>query len=95
MSGVKDFEGHPIGKADKNPILDTSVYNVEYSDGENANWEQVSLQNACMLNVILKEINTGLWITLLTTERITMWFAKMTKMLQGMAKAKRRRPQED
>ena len=35
-SRVKDFEGQPIGKADKNPILDTSVYNVEFSDGENA-----------------------------------------------------------
>ena len=36
MSRVKDFEGQPIGKADKNPILDTTVYNVEFSDGENA-----------------------------------------------------------
>ena len=35
-SRVKDFEGQPIGKADKNPILDTRVYNVEFSDGENA-----------------------------------------------------------
>ena len=35
MSRVKDFEGQPIGKADKNPILDTRVYNVEFSDGEN------------------------------------------------------------
>ena len=35
-SRVKDFEGLPIGKADKNPILDTRVYNVEFSDGENA-----------------------------------------------------------
>ena len=33
---VKDFEGQPIGKVDKNPILDTRVYNVELSDGENA-----------------------------------------------------------
>ena len=33
-SRVKDFEGQPIGKADKNPILDTRVYNVEFSDGE-------------------------------------------------------------
>ena len=36
MSRVKDFEGQPIGKADKNPILDTRVYNVEFSDSENA-----------------------------------------------------------
>ena len=35
MSRVKDFEGQPIGKAEKNPILDTRVYNVEFSDGEN------------------------------------------------------------
>ena len=35
-SRVKDFEGQPIGKADKNPILDTRVYNVEFSDCENA-----------------------------------------------------------
>ena len=33
-SRVKDFEGQAIGKADKNPILDTSIYNVEFSDGE-------------------------------------------------------------
>ena len=35
-SGVKDFEGQLIGKADKNPIMDTRVYNLEFSDGENA-----------------------------------------------------------
>ena len=35
-SRVKDLEGQPIGKADKNPILDTRVYKVEFSDGENA-----------------------------------------------------------
>ena len=33
-SRVKDFEGQHIGKVDKNPILDTRVYNVEFSDGE-------------------------------------------------------------
>ena len=32
----QDFEGQPIGKADKNPILDTRVYCVEFSDTENA-----------------------------------------------------------
>ena len=36
MSRVKDFVGQPIGKAHKNPFLDTRVYNVEFSDGENA-----------------------------------------------------------
>ena len=36
MSRAKDFEGQLIGKSDKNPILDTWVYNVEFSDGENA-----------------------------------------------------------
>ena len=75
-----DFEGQSIGKADKNPILDTRVYNVEFSDGENA--EQRSLLNACMLNVTLKVTNTGLWIILLTIGGITTWFAKITKMLQ-------------
>ena len=33
-SRVKYFEGQPIQKADENPILDTMVYNVEFSDGE-------------------------------------------------------------
>ena len=33
-SRVKEFEGQPIAKADKDPILDTRVYNVEFSDGE-------------------------------------------------------------
>ena len=33
-SRVKDFEGKRIGKADKNTILGTRVYNVEFSDGE-------------------------------------------------------------
>ena len=31
---VKDFEEQPIGKADKNAILNTRAYNVEFSDGE-------------------------------------------------------------
>ena len=35
MSRVKEFEGQPVGKADKNPIVDTRVYNVEFSNGEN------------------------------------------------------------
>ena len=30
------------------------------------NWEQISLKNACMLNLTLKVTNTGLWIILLT-----------------------------
>ena len=34
-SRVKNFEGQPIGKAAKN-LMDTRVYNVEFSDGENA-----------------------------------------------------------
>ena len=33
-SRVKDYEGQPIGRADKNRILDTRVYNVEFSDGK-------------------------------------------------------------
>ena len=36
MSRVKDYEGQPLGRADKNPVLDTRVYNVEFSYGENA-----------------------------------------------------------
>ena len=31
---VKDFEGQPIGRTDKIPILDTKLYNVEFSEGE-------------------------------------------------------------
>ena len=33
-SRVKDFEEQPIEKADKNPDLDTRVYNIEFYDGE-------------------------------------------------------------
>ena len=33
-STVKDFERQPPGRADKNSILDTCVYNVGFSDGE-------------------------------------------------------------
>ena len=46
------------------------------------NWEQISLQNTCMLNVMLEVTNTGLWIILLTIEGITMQFAKISKMSQ-------------
>ena len=35
-SRVEDFEGQPIGKANKSPILDTRAYKVEFSDGEEA-----------------------------------------------------------
>ena len=35
-SRVKDFKGQPIGRTGENPILDTRIYNVEISDGENA-----------------------------------------------------------
>ena len=45
------------------------------------NWEQMSLQNACRLNVTLKVTNTGSWITLLITERTTRQFARTATML--------------
>ena len=32
-SQVKDHEGDPIGVANQNPILDTRVYKVEFTDG--------------------------------------------------------------
>ena len=79
-SRVKDLEGQPIGNADKNPILDTRDYNVEFSDVENAELGVNSI--ACMLYVILKASNTDLWIILLTIGRITMQLAKITKKLQ-------------
>ena len=65
MSRVKDFEGQPIGKADKNPIIDTRVSQMVRMQ----NWEQISLQNACMFNVTLKVTNTDLWIIWLTIGR--------------------------
>ena len=33
---LKDAVGNPIGRADPNPILDTHLYEVEYSDGHTA-----------------------------------------------------------
>ena len=75
-SRVNNFEGWPIGKADKNPILDTRVYNVKFSDGENAELGVNINQNACMLNVTLKVTNTGLWIILLMIRRITIHYPK-------------------
>ena len=70
MSRVKDYGGQPIGKADKNPILDTKAYNVEFSDGENAELGADIIAECRMLNVTLKVTNTGLWIILLTIGRI-------------------------
>ena len=77
MLRVKDFEGQPIGKADKNPVLDTRVYN-EFSDCENAELG-ANIIAECMY---AQCDNTGLWMILLTIGRITTWFAKITKMLQ-------------
>ena len=82
MSTVKDFKGQPIGKADKNPILDTGFTMLNCQMVRMQSWEQISLQNACMLNVTLKVTNTGLWIIWLTIGRIAVSFAKITKMLQ-------------
>ena len=79
MSGVKEVQGQPIGKADKNPILFTMLNSHMV---RMQNWEQVSLQSACMHNGTLKVTNTSLWIILLTIEWVTTWFAKITKMLQ-------------
>ena len=95
MSRVKDLRDSPMGKLIRIQSWTQGFTMLNSQMVRMQNWEQVSLQNACMLNVILKEINTGLWITLLTTERITTQFAKITKMLQGIAKATERRPQED
>jgi hypothetical protein len=33
---LRDTNGLPIGIVDQNPLLDTRIYEVEYSDGQNA-----------------------------------------------------------
>ena len=43
-SRVKAFEGHTIGKADKNPILDTRVYMMNSQILRIQNWEQISCE---------------------------------------------------
>ena len=83
MSRVKDFEGQPIGKeVVKIQSWTQGFIMLNSQTVRMQNCEQISLQNACMLNVTLKVTNTGLWIILLTIERITMQFAKITKMFQ-------------
>ena len=95
MSRVNDLRDSPMGKLIRIQSWTQGFTMLNSQMVRMQNWEQVSLQNACMLNVILKEISTGLWITFLTAERITTQFAKIIKMLQGIAKATERRPQED
>ena len=70
MSRVKNFEGQHIGMADKNPILDTRVYNVEFSDGEVAELGANIIAECMYAQLILKEISTFSWITLWITGRM-------------------------
>ena len=58
-------------------------------------WVPISLQNACMLSVILKGINTDLWTILRITGRTTRQFPKITKMSHCMARHTSRGQQED
>ena len=78
----KDFDGQSIGKADRNAILYTIVYNVEFSNGENAELGVNFVEECIYLNVTMKATSTGLWIILLAIGRIAILFAKITKRLQ-------------
>ena len=81
-SRVKDFEGQPIGKLIRIQSWTQGFTMLNSQMVRMQNWEQISLQNACMLNVTLKVTNMGLWIILLTIGSISLWLAKTTKMLQ-------------
>ena len=76
MSRVKDLRDSPLVKLTRIQSWTQGSTMLNSHTVRMQNWEQVSLQNAWMLNMILKEINTGLLITLLTTERIATQFAK-------------------
>ena len=73
MSRVKDFEGQPIGKADKNPILDTRVYNIEFSDGEDAELGA---------NIIAECMYAQCDMTATNHRKDNNVFAKISQMLQ-------------
>ena len=62
-SRVKDFEGHPIRKADKNAILDTRVYKVEFSDGENAELGANIITECMYAQCDIEGNQYRLWIT--------------------------------
>ena len=80
-SRVKDSEGQPIGKADKNPILDTRVYNVELSDGEVAELDANITAECMYAQCSIEGTNTGSWITLWITGRMTRQYPRITKRL--------------
>ena len=82
MSRVKDFEGSPLVELLRIQSLTQESTTLNSQMVRMQNWEQIILQNACMLNVTLKVTNTGSWIISLTIEKITMQFAKLTKLLQ-------------
>ena len=82
MSRVKDLRDSPLVKLTKIQSWTQGFTMLNYQMVRMQNWEQISLQNACMLSVTLKVTNTGSWIIVLIIERITMKFAKITMMLQ-------------
>ena len=80
-SRVKDFEGQPIGKADKNPILDRRVYNVEFSDDENAELGANIIPECMYAQCDIEGNKYKLIDHLLITERTTRQFARTTNIL--------------
>ena len=81
MSRVNDFEGQPIGKADKNPILETRVYNVVFSDGENAELEANIIVECIYAQSDIEGNQYRIMDDIFITERTPRCFAKITKML--------------
>ena len=81
MLRVKDFEGQPIGKADKNPILDTRVHNVEFSDGENAELGANLIAECMYAQCDIEGNQYRLMDHIVDIERITMQFANISKLL--------------
>ena len=55
MSRVKNNEGQPIGKADKIQFWTQGFTIFSSQMVRMQNWEQISLQNASLLNVTLKQ----------------------------------------
>ena len=82
MSRVKDFERQPIGNADKNPILDTRVYNVEFSDGENAHLGANIIAECMYAQCDIEGNQHSLMDHILDHRKDNNVVAKITKMLQ-------------
>ena len=74
----RESQGHPVGKADDNPILDSRIYELEYPDGR---VEEYSVNT--ILENMVEQVHSNDWDTTLMDEILAVRRDSDVSVMQG------------